>query len=371
MVAFATLSFLPLIALLRSDAAAGRRWRPMLLYGLCCTLAIYCGFEIVLVTCAQLTLLLAHRKRAWAVFVSLAGVAILAVPVAVLALRRGSGQLYWVGDGRVDLLDGLWRPVSEGLLGTVPGSAVVGQVLAGLLAVGLLARLLARMGGDRGLGMAVIVAWLLVPLIICAVASLAGEPIELGRYALMVCPALALGLAVLLGGLPRPAAAGLLVVLVGLHTVAIADALDGQPPLNTVTGTVRAIVRQSSPGRSCIIFYQQDQRQHFDYWLTRAPSQLAAAQRTLRPLLPSAPWSEVRSYVEDDRVLSRTQLSADVAGCSRTFFWYGYGGDMRVAAVRARARRGHRFEALVASFYRRHRPLTAGSTITVYSQPRP
>ena len=59
-------------------------------------LAIYCSFVAVLVIPAQLVALI-WRRHAWRRFAAaLVALAVCAIPLAVLAAARGSGQLFWV-----------------------------------------------------------------------------------------------------------------------------------------------------------------------------------------------------------------------------------------------------------------------------------
>ena len=92
MVALVTGSFLAFVALV--DERGGRgAW---LAYVACTALAAYAGFVAVLVVPAQLLALWFYRRRVRSVMWAVAICVVSWVPLVVLALRRGSGQLFWV-----------------------------------------------------------------------------------------------------------------------------------------------------------------------------------------------------------------------------------------------------------------------------------
>src|SRR5271165_4796776 len=97
MVAFSTASFVAFAAILTAPVTEARTSRPVLaMYALTTALAIYMGLIAVLIVAAQLTLLPFAGRRARALLVALGAVAVICVPLVVLALSRGSSQLFWV-----------------------------------------------------------------------------------------------------------------------------------------------------------------------------------------------------------------------------------------------------------------------------------
>ena len=87
----------------------------LVLYVLSTALAIYMGLIAVLVVAAQLALLPFARRDARAILVAVALVAVCCVPLLVMALDRGSGQL---------------------LLGAPPDDHVLGQAARALTSAG-------------------------------------------------------------------------------------------------------------------------------------------------------------------------------------------------------------------------------------------
>ncbi|MGC9221754.1 MAG: glycosyltransferase family 39 protein, partial [Solirubrobacteraceae bacterium] len=96
MVTFTCASFLALIAILQTPARyrAPRRW--VAVYVISLLAAFYIGYDVALVIPAQLLMLWLFPERTRVILASLVLVAVLSTPLAVLALERGSGQLFWV-----------------------------------------------------------------------------------------------------------------------------------------------------------------------------------------------------------------------------------------------------------------------------------
>ena len=96
LVTLATASFLALIAILQTPAGRAPSRGALAAYVLTTLGALYVGYDAALVIPAQLAMLLLFRERARVVIGCLAAVLVLSVPLLVLALQRGSGQLFWV-----------------------------------------------------------------------------------------------------------------------------------------------------------------------------------------------------------------------------------------------------------------------------------
>jgi hypothetical protein len=104
--------------------------------------------------------------------------------------------------------------------------------------------------------------------------------------------ALLLGAALTVARVPRLLGWSLLAVLVVLRGLQVAPSY-GVSPENWRAATAD-VVDHTAPG-DCIAFYPSDGRMAFDYYLGHARSD---ARRAPRPVLPSAPFDEVRAYVE-------------------------------------------------------------------------
>ena len=175
----------------------GRRaWLPVLGYVAAMVLAIYCSFVAVLVIPAQLVALI-WRRDAWRRFgAALVALVVCAIPLAVLAAARGSGQLFWVP--RPD------RQVEQQVLESLTGSGLQSTfhptflakpgiwitVAAVLLVLVLCVRRAAKRPGElrrslsrgarraaRRWGAVLVLAWAIVPPALVFVYSFVSQPL--------------------------------------------------------------------------------------------------------------------------------------------------------------------------------------------------
>jgi mannosyltransferase len=303
-------------------------------YFLLTILSFYVSFYAGLLVLVELAVLPWFRHRARLIIGCLVVIAAVCVPLAVLALQRGSGQLFWVNYPTLGIVAKMGAAlISSGLpptfhvtTRTIVASAVT--VAAGLLLLGwhlVAARrttaapppALARAGAEDSGGSAppgsllLAAAWLLVPTVVMLVAAFAGEPVELQRGIILVIPAVGLLLSWgLLGrGVSPLIGAGGLIVLLAVRVLVLAPTY-GSSPENWRAATEH-VARAGHPG-DCVLFYPQDGRMPFDYYLGRA-----AAAASLRPVLPTTPWNVVRPYVEDYAVPSTSRLARIERGCPR------------------------------------------------------
>jgi mannosyltransferase len=355
MVAFVSAAFLVLIPLAapgdeRTPRAQGRGW---IAFVLLMTLATYSSFVAVLVIPAQLLALLPadrrHRVREFAL--ALVSVAVLCIPLIVLAIHRGSSQLFWVPRPthkvEVQVLQSL---TSAGLQPSFHRTATTTPLL--ILTVLLLIAVttgIARAwrAGERVWGEALVVAWLIVPVAIALIYSLFFQPVFLPRNLLMSVPPVGL----LLGAeltrtsparlrLPTRAALlgpALLVVLVGGRALQLAPSYGVSPePWQQASAYV---LDRARPG-DCVAFYPLDGRMAFQYYLGTRPS---ADRRAPRSILPVLPWGEVHPDVEAYVTLTRTQIAQRAEGCRRMWFVSSHEGQADGPA-RSRANRAEFFE---------------------------
>lgn len=319
MVTLATGSMLAFTRIVQSPGRAPRL--ATLAYALLTLLSLYVSFYAGLVVLAQLALLPIFRHRLRLVIGCLVLVAVACIPLAVLAVERGSSQLFWVGRPTVATVGQAGAVlVSAGLppnfhVGAITiATAAVTLVLAGLLAwraVKLRSDPAARTDPARTAGW-IAGVWLIVPIVVMLIAAFAGEPIELPRTTILVVPVVALLLA---WGLDVRSGRGRLLGLGGLALLLILRALVlaptyGVAPENWQAATAR--VAAASRSGDCLLFYPQDGRMPFDYYLRGSP---AAARLT--PVLPSTPWGLVRPYVEEYAVPSSSRLRQIAGSCPR------------------------------------------------------
>jgi hypothetical protein len=84
-----------------------------------------------------------------------------------------------------------------------------------------------------------------------------------------------------------------------------------------------AYVLAHSAGGDCIAFYPSDGRQAFEYYLRSRER-----SRAPRPVLPTAPFAEVRTYVEDYAVPPASVLSGLSTSCPRLWFVSSHQGQL-------------------------------------------
>lgn len=310
LVAFSAGSFLALIALVD-----GRRQRvAWVAYVLCTALAIYASLMAILIVPAQLVVLRWHRDRARALGAALLAVAVCCIPLGLVAATRGSGQLFWVS--RPDLIGEkqvLAALTSAGLEPNINPTSTT-DVLMALTAAALVAIAGWIVWRRESWGPPLVLSWLVVPVALAWLESLVGQPIFLPRNLLMVVPAASLLLA---WGITRPSVPGLLTwsslaVLLALRALQVAPSY-GVSPEGWQAASAH-VLSSSLPG-DCIAFYPSDGRQAFGYYLSSN-----ARPRAPRPVLPAAPYAELRTFVEDYASLSPGQLDALPAGCRRLWF---------------------------------------------------
>jgi hypothetical protein len=251
------------------------------------------------------------------------------VPLVVLALSRGSGQLFWVprpnGSGTLDVLYAL---ASAGLRPSFPLTATSGVLLGltGVVVVIVAVAIVRGLSGPDhprgGWAPAVVLAWAVVPFVLALVESFVGQSIYLPRNLLMSLPAVALLLALGLVGRRVPALLGVgaVAALIVLRALQLAPSY-GVSPEDWRSATAY-VVAHSQPS-DCLVFYPQDGRMGFRYYLDRGPRPAPG----LRPILPSAPLSEVKTFVEQYRTLSPQALSALPSRCPRVWLISSHQGQ--------------------------------------------
>jgi mannosyltransferase len=335
MVAFVCAGFLALISLAEAaerdqTSAAGRRrrWAAGAAYAVAMTLAMYSSFVAVLVVPVQVVVLArrraALRRLAWA----LAAVTVCSLPLAILAVRRGSGQLFWVPrPSRMVDTQALDSITSAGLQPSFHHTATTYLLLWATVAavLGLAADLIRRRRrGQPAWARTVTLAWCIVPAALTFLYSLVSQPVFVPRNVLMSTPAVALALAVLIVDrrLPRWASAVLLVAVLAMRAEQVVPSYGVSPePWQAVTEDVLARAR---PG-DCIAFYPEDGRMAFQYYLGTGA---AAVSRAPRSILPVLRWGAVKPFAEDYVVLSRPAIMRRAEGCRRMWFVSSHEGQL-------------------------------------------
>lgn len=380
MIALLCASFLLLVVALERPRWSWGLW---VAYVAVSAAALYTGLEAVLVFPAQLLVLVWHRRRiAWLVS-ALAATALLCIPLAVLALGRGSSQIFWIPLPNAFTTRQVLLTLSSGGLEPQFYSGS-GDVLRWLTEVLVIAGALAVLGlllGSRRTRVAawrpvLVLGWLLLPGVFAYVISELGHSMYEARYLLMSLPAVALLLAWMSAGLwdiagrwreassaagawlrRRRAGAGALTVtsysarafaialpiaLLTLRAIQLSPAYGvSTEPWRTATNQILGLSR---PG-DCIAFYPLDSRMAFRYYL---PPGSAAP----RPILPTTPWPQIRPYVEAYATLPPGQLRRLPSQCKRIWLVSSHQG--RNDGTTIGSTHFNRFVALKAAIGRKY-----------------
>jgi mannosyltransferase len=351
MLAFTCAGMLAFIALAeppRPRARAGadgrtarRAWLPVLAYVAAMVLAIYCSFVAVLVIPAQLAALI-WRRQAWRRFgTALVALVVCAIPLAVLAAARGSGQLFWVPrpDRQVEqqVLESL---TGSGLQSTFhptvlakPGIWITAAAVLLVLVLVVRARRASAPVAESapadvaeplaGWGSVLVLCWAVVPPALVFVYSFVSQPLFQPRNLVTSVPPIAfvVALAICDRRLPRAVAGAALVLALGIRLVPLALSYDVSPePWDAAT---QAVLTAARPG-DCVVFYPEDGHNPFQYYVRTAKPAAAGAPRSV---LPSTGWADVRSYVERYETLSPARQAALVSSCRRLWLVSSHEGQ--------------------------------------------
>ena len=296
----------------------------------------------------------AHQNSAHQDLVSLLASCVCCVPLAVLALQRGSSQLFWVPAPSLRTAKQVLQALTSA--GLQPGYyTAAGDVLLVLSLCLLLAGtgLIVGYARRRAIVRApeaeavLVLSWLVVPVGLMLVLSLVGHSIFQARYALVSLPAVSMLIAWALSALPLPraVAASALIAVVALRALALA------PSYGTSTEEWRAAARfvaTAARPADCIAFYPEDARMPFEYY--QGPSRLLP-----RPVLPPLPWGSIRSYVEEYRAPALGALTALAPGCHRMWLVFSHQGRLGGAPVSgANFTRLRRLRSELGGLYQRH-----------------
>jgi uncharacterized membrane protein len=327
MVALSTASFCAFAAILSPNVGDTPSRTAITAYVLFTLADMYVGYDAVLLIPAQLVLLFYFRARVKVVAGTLAGVAVMCIPLAVLAAERGSGQLFWVPPLSMSVAGQAAYTLTSATLpssfSATPTSVSIMILTADVLVCALVVSLSAWWRG-RGVGsrhahwpVLLVVSWLLVPTVLGLVIYATGVPVELSRCAILLIPALAL---LLMWGfvhprLPKVVGGTMFVTLFTLRLLQVTPTYGVSP--EDWKGVTSSVLSQVKGKAACVAFYAQDGRGPFEYYAHSSTRD--GELEHLTPVLPSAPWTTVTPYVEQYRTLNM-QGATDVAKrCPRLF----------------------------------------------------
>jgi mannosyltransferase len=255
MVALVAGSFVAFDALVRS-----RSRRAWIAYVVLTGLAVYASFVAVFALPAQAAAL-AWRRAGWRrVFTAMGACAVAWIPLAVLALQRGSGQLFWIPrpslktEGQViqALTSAGFEPNFR------PTWAATGLAIA-TVALVLVAAVRVVRRPDWGPVLAL--SWLIVPVVLMWLWSLVGQSLFTPRNVLVSLPALALLLGWLLG---RSRVGWAVVAILIALRVAVLVPSYGVSPEDWRAATAYVLAAER-PG-DCVAFYPLDGKMPFAYY---------------------------------------------------------------------------------------------------------
>jgi 4-amino-4-deoxy-L-arabinose transferase-like glycosyltransferase len=401
MIAFLCASFLLLVLALQRPRPGRGLW---LGYVAVTTLAVYMGLEAVLALPAQLLVLIWYRDRVRWLVSGLVAAALLCIPLAVLAVSRGSSQIFWIPlPNAFTTRQVLLTLSSAGLepqFYSSTGDALLRltEVLVVLGVCGVLWQLWRARTRALAWRSLMIAGWLFGPPVFSWTISELGHSMFEARYLLMSLPAVSLLLAWLIVGLAEPGgnqvsatlrglplirrratpplvgpvlavlfrvlAVGVLAALFVLRTLQLAPSYGvSTEPWRAVT---RHVVATFQPG-DCIAFYPLDSRMPFRYYL---PADVPAP----RSVLPNLSWQRLVPFVEAYSTLSSSQLTGIARRCGRVWLVSGHQGHNDGTTLgRVHFRR---YQTLMAGLGRRYlstRQRTYGAahiiTLQLFSQP--
>jgi hypothetical protein len=332
MMCFTAASMLAFVLLVRA-VEEGRPWRRIAVaYVVTTACAAYCGFIVVLIVPVQLVVLVRRRRALVRVATALAALAVLCSPIAVLAVRRGSGQLFWLPRPNHQVITQVMQSLtSAGLESTfhrvfltTPGWIATAVVLLGLIGFAARSRMHDPRSCDRlaGWGALTVVVWIVLPGVIALLSSLVAQPIFLARNLLVSVPAVALALGLILSDrrLPRWLAGAALVLALLVRTLPVAAGYGASPePWRQVTARVLAAAR---PG-DCIAFYPEDARNAFRWYVARDGAQARAP----RAVLPAVGWAATTPYVERYVTIPPARIVALASRCRRMWLVVSHEGQ--------------------------------------------
>lgn len=318
-------------------------------YAIATGLAAYTSFVAVLIVPAQLLMLVRRRRALRPVLSALAFSALSWVPLVLLALSRGSGQLFWVQRPTLKIerqvLDAL---SSAGLDPSFHRTATTGVLLiltSAMLLWFAAAFIVHAVRGRADWNHRLLLSWLLVPVALAWLESLFGQPIFTPRNLLMAVAPVGVLLALVVTDrhIPRLVGAALLAGVIALRLVQV-TASYGVSPEDWKAAS--AYVTKRSSSADCAVFYPSDGRMAFRYYLVDA-------RTAPLPILPPAPWSTVKPYVEDYATLTPAQLAGLPARCPRVWLISSHEGEPDGPAGSKRNRaRFFRLRASLAGEYR-------------------
>jgi mannosyltransferase len=303
-------------------------------------LALYCGFVAALVLPAQLLALVWRRRAGVAVGSAVGACLVAAVPLMVLAVDRGSSQLFWVPRPSLTVEKQVLELVtSAGLQPSFHPQPTMWALIAVtvLIVFGAVGRQIVRAwrpavaAGDELWGQVLVYLWLFVPIVLAFLESLVATPVFTPRNLLICLPAvaLALGLAAVDPRVPKFARCAALAAVIGLRMVSLVPTYGVSP--EDWRAATRYVLADARPG-DCIAFYPLDAHMAFAYYVARRGA-FATAPRSV---LPAVGWTPLTAYAEQYATLSSRAVRALRRSCPRLWLVSAHEGQLHGPSVESR-----------------------------------
>ncbi len=350
-------SYYFMLLVIEADQTQRRAFWYLFGYAACTLLGAYMSFIAILAVMPQLLLLVQYRKPIKKFIIALAIDAVLCIPLAVLAIQRGKGQLYWIQKPSWQSTTPVIQffssvGVDNNFIPTKSANYLILltyilMILAILLGVIILLRQNHRVvSADKStkkqannkiiiykkrnasiavnnrfaFGIHLILWWLLVPSLFIVVESWLGQSLYNPRYFLPFIPPLSVLICIVLlsdivsSKIARYVSYAVFLVILGLRLASLVPTY-GVSPENWEEPTAY-LASHAQPG-DCVAFYPADVRTLVVYYMQKNAGKDARAEQLLKPILPTTPLSKMPSYVEDYYTLTAKQISTDSSFCKR------------------------------------------------------
>ena len=252
---------------------------------------------------------------------------VLWVPLLILAVNRGTGQLDWLsrpGIGALAVVIATIASASQqpNIHQTATSDALEALTAVVVLGVLVLAALFFR-DTERRRQIGLLASWIAVPVVLAFAESYAAQPVFLSRNLLMCVPPIGIiaSLAVVEPRIPRVLGVGALAAIAGLRIAQVVPSY-AESPENWRAATAY-VIAQSKP-LDCVAFYPSDGRQAFDYYALHTRGDLAVAPR---PVLPPLSLRVIRPYVEVYTTMSAARISSLQSSCARLWLVSSHTGS--------------------------------------------
>ncbi len=354
-----------------------KRWH-LIGYGFCILLGAYMSFIAILVVIPQLILLLQYKKPLREFITALSIDALLCIPLAILAIERGSGQLFWIEKPSwqitTTVIDALvstnvannFYPVSSApaLVNITSLLILLGLILAVIVAWLIhkkkpVLRSQRNKGKNKNpseaplflyqkhnmkieitrryaFGLHLVAWWLVFPSLAILIESWLGQSIYNPKYFFpFTAPVSILICYILFSDIIKhkvmPYIGFLVFALLIVLRLASVIPNYGISPENWRQPTEYLI--QNYRPHDCVAFYPEDTRTLVSYYLSKDGPQGKVASRLLVPILPTVALTKMPSYVEDYVTLSPRQLDDYSKTCDRIWLISSHQGLPNSTAI--------------------------------------